>query len=137
MKALFVEFHPQKRGRPRKFKPVELLEEFQNYIQDRMTHPIIEAESENNRNDEHRGSKLKEKEHPNCCQSEISVFILGAAGIGGMNSRMIFWGSNRTSQHTLTISNSKGQRWVFSMPTLFPGCLDSRTRPNSPEVESS
>lgn len=64
MKALFVEFHPQKRGRPRKFKPVELLDEFQNYIQDRMSHPIIEAESENNRNDEHRGSKLKEKEHP-------------------------------------------------------------------------
>ena len=64
MKALFVEFHPQKRGRPRKFKPIELLDEFEKYILDRMSHPIVEAESETNRNDTHRGAKLKEKEHP-------------------------------------------------------------------------
>ena len=36
MDGLFVEFHPQKRGRPRKFKPSDLLDEFQNYIQDKV-----------------------------------------------------------------------------------------------------
>lgn len=76
MDGLFVEFHPQKRGRPRKFKPVELLEEFQNYIRDRMSHPIIEKEEENGKTGIHPNYKTKEKEHPQLLSvADFCVFL--------------------------------------------------------------
>lgn len=64
MDGLFVEFHPQKRGRPRKFKPADLLEEFQNYIQDRMSNPIVEKEEESGYAGRNSSAKTKEKAHP-------------------------------------------------------------------------
>ena len=64
MDGLFVEFHPQKRGRPRKFKPAELLDEFQNYIQDRMSNPIVEKEEEIGVVGKNSSAKTKEKSHP-------------------------------------------------------------------------
>ena len=64
MDGLFVEFHPQKRGRPRKFKPAELLDEFQNYIQDRMSNPIVEKEEEIGVVGKNPSAKTKEKSHP-------------------------------------------------------------------------
>ena len=64
MDGLFVEFHPQKRGRPRKFKPAELLDEFQNYIQDRMSNPIVETEEETGVVGKNSSAKTKEKSHP-------------------------------------------------------------------------
>ena len=64
MDGLFVEFHPQKRGRPRKFKPAELLDEFQNYIQDRMSNPIVEKEEESGVIGKNPSAKTKEKSHP-------------------------------------------------------------------------
>ena len=64
MDGLFVEFHPQKRGRPRKFKPAELLDEFQNYIQDRMSNPIVETEEEIGVVGKNSSAKTKEKSHP-------------------------------------------------------------------------
>lgn len=66
MEGLFVDFHPQigKRGRPRKYKPVELLEEFEKYIQDRMSNPIIEKEEESGYAGKNASGKSKEKAHP-------------------------------------------------------------------------
>ena len=64
MDGLFVEFHPQKRGRPRKFKPADLLDEFQNYIQDRMSNPIVEKEEEIGVVGKNPSAKTKEKSHP-------------------------------------------------------------------------
>ena len=64
MDGLFVEFHPQKRGRPRKFKPAELLDEFQNYIQDRMSNTIVETEEETGVVGKNSSAKTKEKSHP-------------------------------------------------------------------------
>lgn len=64
MDGLFVEFHPQKRGKPRKYKPAELLDEFQNYIQDRMSNPIVEKEEEAGSVGEHSSNKTKKKSHP-------------------------------------------------------------------------
>lgn len=64
MDELFVEFHPQKRGKPRKYKPAELLDEFQNYIQDRMSNPILEKEEESGYAGNNKSAKTKEKSHP-------------------------------------------------------------------------
>ena len=76
MDGLFVEFHPQKRGRPRKFKPIELLEEFKNYIQDRMSNPIIEKEEENGKTGIHPNCKTKEKKHPQLLSvADFCVFL--------------------------------------------------------------
>lgn len=76
MDGLFVEFHPQKRGRPRKFKPIELLDEFQNYIQDRMSNPIIEKEEENGKTGIHPNYKTKEKKHPQLLSvADFCVFL--------------------------------------------------------------
>ncbi len=64
MDGLFVEFHPQRRGKPRKYKPAELLDKFQNYIQDRMSNPIVEKEEEAGSVGEHSSNKTKKKSHP-------------------------------------------------------------------------
>lgn len=46
--ALFVPFNAAKRlrGRPRKYTPAQLLQEFENYVQDRMAHPLVIEETE-------------------------------------------------------------------------------------------
>jgi hypothetical protein len=76
MDGLFVEFHPKKRGRPRKFKPIELLDEFQNYIQDRMSNPIIEKEEESGYTGNHVSAKTKEKSHPQLLSvADFCVFL--------------------------------------------------------------
>lgn len=76
MDGLFVEFHPQKRGRPRKFKPIELLDEFQNYIQDRMSNPIIEKEKESGYTGNNGSAKTKEKSHPQLLSvADFCVFL--------------------------------------------------------------
>ena len=76
MDGLFVEFHPQKRGRPRKFKPAELLDEFQNYIQDRMSNPIVEKEEENGYAGRNPSAKTKEKSHPQLLSvADFCVFL--------------------------------------------------------------
>lgn len=79
MDGLFVEFHPQKRGRPRKFKPIELLEEFQKYIQDRMSNPIIEKEEENGKTGIHPNCKTKEKRHPQLLSVADFCIFLGVS----------------------------------------------------------
>ena len=76
MDGLFVEFHPQKRGRPRKFKPAELLDEFQNYIQDRMSNPIVETEEETGVVGKNSSAKTKEKSHPQLLSiADFCVFL--------------------------------------------------------------
>ena len=76
MDGLFVEFHPQKRGRPRKFKPSDLLEEFQNYIQDRMSNPIVEKEEESGYAGQNSSAKTKEKSHPQLLSvADFCVFL--------------------------------------------------------------
>lgn len=64
MDGLFVEFRPQKRGRPKKYRPNELLEEFQKYIQERMSNPIVETEEESGYSGNNGSAKTKEKSHP-------------------------------------------------------------------------
>lgn len=76
MDGLFVEFHPQKRGRPRKFKPADLLDEFQNYIQDRMSNPIVEKEEESGYAGRNSSAKTKEKSHPQLLSvADFCVFL--------------------------------------------------------------
>ena len=76
MDGLFVEFHPQKRGRPRKFKPADLLDEFQNYIQDRMSNPIVEKEEESGYAGKNSSAKTKEKSHPQLLSvADFCVFL--------------------------------------------------------------
>lgn len=78
MDGLFVEFHPQigKRGRPRKYKPVELLEEFEKYIQERMADPIIEKEEESGFSGKNGSAKTKEKAHPQLLSvADFCVFL--------------------------------------------------------------
>lgn len=76
MDGLFVEFHPQKRGRPRKFKPADLLDEFQNYIQDRMSNPIVEKEEESAYAGLNSSAKTKEKSHPQLLSvADFCVFL--------------------------------------------------------------
>lgn len=76
MDGLFVEFHPQKRGRPRKFKPADLLDEFQNYIQDRMSNPIVEKEKESGYAGQNSSAKTKEKSHPQLLSvADFCVFL--------------------------------------------------------------
>ena len=76
MDGLFVEFHPQKRGRPRKFKPADLLDEFQNYIQDRMSNPIVEKEEETGVAGKNLSAKTKEKSHPQLLSiADFCVFL--------------------------------------------------------------
>ena len=76
MDGLFVEFHPQKRGRPRKFKPADLLDEFQNYIQDRMSNPIVEKEEESGYAGNNPSAKTKEKSHPQLLSvADFCVFL--------------------------------------------------------------
>lgn len=76
MDALFVEFHPQKRGKPRKYKPAELLNEFQKYIQDRMSNPIVEKEEEAGSVGEHTSNKTKKKSHPQLLSvADFCVFL--------------------------------------------------------------
>ena len=76
MDGLFVEFHPQKRGRPRKFKPADLLGEFQNYIQDRMSNPIVEKEEESGYAGQNSSAKTKEKSHPQLLSvADFCVFL--------------------------------------------------------------
>ena len=76
MEGLFVEFHPQKRGRPRKFKPADLLDEFQNYIQDRMSNPIVEKEEESGYAGQSSSAKTKEKSHPQLLSvADFCVFL--------------------------------------------------------------
>ena len=76
MDALFVEIHPQKRGKPRKYKPAELLDEFQNYIQDRMSNPIVEKEEEAGSVGEHTSNKTKKKSHPQLLSvADFCVFL--------------------------------------------------------------
>lgn len=76
MDGLFVEFHPQKRGRPRKFKPADLLDEFQNYIQDRMSNPIVEKEEESGYAGQNSSAKTKEKSHPQLLSvADFCVFL--------------------------------------------------------------
>ena len=78
MDGLFVEFHPQtqKRGRPRKFKPSALLDEFQNYIQDRMSNPIVEKEEESGYAGQNSSAKTKEKSHPQLLSvADFCVFL--------------------------------------------------------------
>ena len=76
MDGLFVEFHPQKRGRPRKFKPSDLLDEFQNYIQDRMSNPIVEKEEESGYAGQNSSAKVKEKSHPQLLSvADFCVFL--------------------------------------------------------------
>ena len=78
MNGLFVEFHPQidKRGRPRKYKPVELLEEFEKYIQERMADPIIEKEEESGFSGQNGSAKTKEKAHPQLLSvADFCVFL--------------------------------------------------------------
>lgn len=76
MDGLFVEFHPQKRGRPRKFKPADLLDEFQNYIQDRMSNPIVEKEEESGYAGRNSAAKTKEKSHPQLLSvADFCVFL--------------------------------------------------------------
>lgn len=76
MDGLFVEFHPQKRGRPRKFKPAELLEQFEKYILDRMSNPIIEKEKESGYIGKNGSAKTKEKSHPQLLSvADFCVFL--------------------------------------------------------------
>ena len=76
MDGLFVEFHPPKRGRPRKFRPAELLEQFEKYLLNRMANPIIEKEEERGRIGEHGSSKTKEKSHPQLLSvADFCVFL--------------------------------------------------------------
>ena len=76
MDGLFVDFHPQKRGKPRKYKPAELLDEFQNYIQDRMSNPIVEEEEEAGSVGEHTSNKTKKKSHPQLLSvADFCVFL--------------------------------------------------------------
>lgn len=76
MDGLFVEFHPQKRGKPRKYKPAELLDEFQKYIQDRMSNPIVEKEEEAGSVGEHTSNKTKKKSHPQLLSvADFCVFL--------------------------------------------------------------
>ena len=76
MDGLFVEFHPQKRGRPRKYKPADLLDEFQNYIQDRMSNPIVEKEEESGYAGQNSSAKTKEKSHPQLLSvADFCVFL--------------------------------------------------------------
>ena len=76
MDELFVEFRPQKRGRPRKFKPSDLLDEFQNYIQDRMSNPIVEKEEESGYAGQNSSAKTKEKSHPQLLSvADFCVFL--------------------------------------------------------------
>lgn len=76
MDGLFVEFRPHKMGRPRKFKPAELLEEFQKYIQDRMSDPIVEKEEESGYSGQNSSSKTKEKSHPQLLSiGDFCVFL--------------------------------------------------------------
>lgn len=76
MDGLFVEFRPQKMGRPRKYKPAELLEEFQKYIQERMSNPIIETEKESGFSGQNGSAKTKEKSHPQLLSvGDFCVFL--------------------------------------------------------------
>ncbi len=76
MDGLFVEFHPQKRGRPRKFKPAELLEQFEKYLLDRMSNPIIEKEEESGYTGNNGSAKTKEKSHPQLLSvADFCVFL--------------------------------------------------------------
>jgi len=63
MDNLFVPFHPQ-RGRPRKYTPAQLLKLFEEYINDRLSRPIVEKETDISRYDEHRGEKESRVVHP-------------------------------------------------------------------------
>ena len=63
MDNLFVPFHPQ-RGRPRKYTPSQLLSLFEQYINDRLSRPIVEKETDISRYDEHRGEKESRVVHP-------------------------------------------------------------------------
>lgn len=76
MDGLFVEFHPQKRGRPRKFKPAELQEQFEKYLLDRMSNPIIEKEEESGYTGNNGSAKTKEKSHPQLLSvADFCVFL--------------------------------------------------------------
>ena len=76
MDGLFVEFHPPKRGRPRKFRPAELLDQFEKYLLNRMSNPIIEKEEESGRIGGHGSSKTKEKSHPQLLSvADFCVFL--------------------------------------------------------------
>ena len=76
MDGLFVEFHPQKKGRPRKFKPAELLDQFEKYLQDRMSNPIIEKEEESGYTGRNVSAKTKEKSHPQLLSvADFCVFL--------------------------------------------------------------
>ena len=76
MDGLFVEFHPQKKGRPRKFKPAELLDQFEKYLQDRMSNPIIEKEEESGYTGNNGSAKTKEKSHPQLLSvADFCVFL--------------------------------------------------------------
>lgn len=79
MERLFVEFHPQKRGRPRKYKPMELLDAFQNYIQDRQSNPIVEKEEESGYSGNSGCAKTKEKEHPQLLSIADFCIYLGCS----------------------------------------------------------
>lgn len=75
MDALFVDFHPQK-GRPRKYRPAELLNQFEKYLHDRMSDPIIEKEEESGNTGNNGTWKTKEKAHPQFISvADFCVFL--------------------------------------------------------------
>lgn len=76
MDGLFVDFNPQRTGRPRKFKPSALLDKFQDYIQSRMSAPIVEKEEENGRTGQNPTDKTKTKKHPQLLSiADFCVFL--------------------------------------------------------------
>lgn len=64
MAGLFVEFNAGKRGRPRKFSPQQLLDKFQEYIDDRLKDPIIDEETEHGSTPRGSMNVKREKPHP-------------------------------------------------------------------------
>lgn len=81
MEGLYVECKPQvgQRGRPRKYKPAELLDKFQEYLRDRMENPIVETEEESGSSGQSKNEKVRVKEHPQLISIADFCIFLGCS----------------------------------------------------------
>lgn len=81
MEGLFVEFKPQmgKRGRPHKYKPQELLDKFQEYLDERRANPIVWEESEEGKSGQSKFGKTRVQEHPQLISVADFCIYLGCS----------------------------------------------------------
>ena len=77
MAGLSVPFKPL--GRPPKFTPAELLEEFGKYVEERTGDPIIEEEVETTISGKYSKAKTKEMRHPQLLSIGDFCVYLGCA----------------------------------------------------------